>query len=123
MEDKLIQLLETIKEENLISYPVYRQGALTEKKYPPSFFTFWNTDTPDHAHYDNEAYGYSWAFMINFYSIDANLTYSVLEQARQVLKEAGWIVSGKGYDVYSDEPTHTGRGLTIYYLETQQNDD
>lgn len=123
MVDMLIETLETITNESNEPYPVYRQGSLTQESYPPGFFTFWNSDTPDHAHYDNETYGYSWSFLVNFYSTDPELTYSVLEAARAALKEAGWIVSGKGYDAYSDEPTHTGRGLAIYYLETQQLDD
>ena len=86
-----------------------------------SFFTFWNSDAPDHSYYDNRSYGTAWAFMVNFYSIDPELTYSVPEAARDLLKENGWIVPGRGYDVYSDEPTHTGRGITVYYLETEPN--
>lgn len=113
MTDALIQLLEAL------GYPVYRQGSVTQE-YPDSFFTFWNTDSPDHAHYDNQTYGTAWAFMVNFYSIDPDLTYSVLELARTSLKAAGWIVDGQGYDVNSDEPTHTGRGFTSYFLETEQ---
>ena len=113
MTDKLIELLEGH------DYPVYRQGSVTQE-YPDSFFTFWNTDSPDHAHYDNETYGISWAFMVNFYSTDPELTYSVLEEARQTLKDAEFIIYGKGYDVNSDEPTHTGRGFTAYFLETKE---
>ena len=48
MEDTLITLLESL------GYPAYRQGSITENKpYPDHFFTFWNNDSPDHAHYDN----------------------------------------------------------------------
>ena len=36
---------------------------------------------------------------------------------RAALKAAGWIVSGRGYDVASDEPTHTGRGFDALYLD------
>lgn len=112
MEDALILLLESLK------YPVYRQGSLTKETYPDSFFTFWNYDSPDHAHYDNHEYGTEWNFGVYFYSTDPSLTYSVLASARILLKSSGWIVPSKGYDVRSDKASHTGRGLTVFYLET-----
>lgn len=110
MEDTLITLLESLK------YPVYRQGSVSD--YPASFFTFWNNDSPDHSHYDNQNYGTEWNFSVNFYSKDPALTYSVIAAARVLLKQNGWVVPSQGYDVRSDEDSHTGRGLTIFYLET-----
>ena len=68
MTDALIQLLEAL------GYSAYRQGSVTQE-YPDSFFTFWNTGSPDHAHYDNQTYGTAWTFMVNFYSVDPDLTY------------------------------------------------
>lgn len=113
MEDNLITLLESL------NYTVYRQGSLTEEQgYPESFFTFWNVDSPDHAHYDNDNYGTEWNFEIAFYSTDPELTYSVISAARILLKQNNWVVPSKGYDVRSDEASHTGRGLTVFYLET-----
>ena len=56
----------------------------------------------------------------NFYSTDPEKTYSVLAQARTKLKENKWIIPGQGYDVASDEITHTGRGLRAYYLQIQE---
>lgn len=112
VEDQLIELLESL------GYPVFRQGSLVEDEaYPETFFTFWNNDTPDHSHYDNAEYGTAWDFDVNIYSNDPSKTYSELLNARQKLKEAGWIVPGKGYDVASDEVTHTGRGVRVYFLE------
>lgn len=112
MEDNLISILESL------GFPVLRQGSLTEDEpYPDNFFTFWNNDSPDHAHYNNNDYGTAWAYNVNFYSIDPENTYNVLATARATLKAAGWIVQGKGYDVPSDEATHTGRGMEVYYLE------
>lgn len=111
MEDQLIELLQSL------GYGVYRQGSFDEnQKYPDSFFTFWNTDSPDHAHYDNTDYKADWAFDVNFYSVDPDLTYSVLSDARILLKQNNWIVPSRGYDVYSDEATHTGRGMQALYL-------
>ena len=112
MEDNLIEILESF------GYPVYRQGSLTEDEaYPDSFFTFWNNDSPDHAHYDGEEYGTDWDFDVNFYSNNPEKTYKVLADARIKLKESKWIVPGKGYDVASDEVTHTGRGMRAFYLQ------
>lgn len=112
MEDKLIEILETF------GYPVVRQGSLgPDEEYPDSFFTFWNNDSPDHAHYDNAEYGTEWDFDINFYSTDPEKTYQVLADARIKLKQNKWIIPGKGYDVASDEVTHTGRGMRAFYLE------
>lgn len=112
MEDNLIEILSSF------NFPVIRQGSLSQDaEYPDNFFTFWNNESPDHAHYDNADYGTAWSFNVYFYSNDPENTYSYLMQARQALKAAGWIVAGKGYDVMSDEPTHTGRGLQVYYLE------
>lgn len=111
MEDKLIELLSSL------GYEVYRQGSFTEdQEYPDHFFTFWNTDSPDHSHYDNENYLTDWAFDVNFYSIEPELTYSVLSEARILLKQNKWIVPSKGYDVASDEPTHSGRGMQAIFL-------
>lgn len=112
MEDTLIALLEAYK------YPVYRQGSLgKDEPYPESFFTFWNTDSPEHSHYDNQNYGIAWAFRVCFYSTDPDLVYSKISAARVDLKIAGWIVPTAGYDVLSDEQTHTGRGIDVYYLD------
>ena len=112
MEDNLIATLSTL------GYPVYKQGSMSnDATYPATFITFWNYDTPDHNHYDNSEYGSEWYFNIYVYSSDPSLTYSVLEAARTALKEVGWICKGKGFDVASDEATHTGRGLEIIYME------
>lgn len=113
MEDKLIELLESL------GYPVYRQGSFTEgQEYPESFFTFWNTGSPDHSHYDNDNYGSEWAYGVYFYSSDPELPYKLISDARILLKQNKWIVPSKGFDVVSDEATHTGRGLEVLFLET-----
>ena len=112
MVDSLIEILESV------GYPVYRQGSMSDDAtYPDTFFTFWNNDSPDHAYYDNKDYGTVWVFNVYVYSNDPELTYSALGEARTALKNAGWIVPSNGYDVPSDEETHTGRGLEVAYLE------
>lgn len=118
MEDALLEILEAT------GYPVYRQGSMSEDDtYPETFVTFWNNESADHSHYDNTEYGIFWNFDVNVYSSDPELTYSVLSDIRTALKGAGWIVSGKGYDVASDEATHTGRGLTALIVEFEKEED
>ena len=112
MKDELIELLETF------GYPVRLQGSLTEDDaYPQSFFTFWNNDSYDNSHYDNHAISYVWDFDVNFYSTDPTLVNTVLLSAKALLLSNGFIITGKGYDVASDEPTHTGRGIHALYVE------
>ena len=112
LKDALISLLETF------GYPVRLQGSFAEdEQYPESFFTFWNNDSSDGSHYDNDAVDYIWDFDVNFYSIDPALVNTMLLDARRLMKTNGWIVSGKGHDLASDEPTHTGRGINVKYIE------
>lgn len=110
MEDLLIQLLESF------GYPVIRQGSLGDNPYPDYFFTFWNNTSFDGNHYDNKEISIISTFDVNFYSIDPTMTYSILRQARTLLKQNGFVISGDGYDLSSDEETHTGRGMEASYL-------
>lgn len=113
MKDALIKILETF------GYPIFLQGSLNDKdSYPDTFFTFWNNSVDDGSHYDDTAMDYIWNFDLNVYSTNPNLVDSLLLDAKQKLIDSGWIVGGKGYDVFSDEPTHTGRGMNIFYIET-----
>ena len=112
MEDALVTILSSF------NYPVYRQGSMAnDEKYPDTFITFWNNASPDHSHYDNDNYGTAWDFSVYTYSNDPDTTYNLLMNVRTALKQAGWVCPSKGFDVPSDEPTHTGRGLEIFYLE------
>ena len=111
MEDLLIDTLKTFE------YPVKLQGSLLpEEPYPSHFFTFWNRDSTGESFYDNEEQTTSFDYDVNFYSVDPELVYSVLREAIKLLKKAGFIVSGDGYSVASDEPTHDGRGINVKYL-------
>ena len=98
---------------------IMEQGSLAkEAPYPQRFFTFWQRDSEDHKHYDNQTYGYTWTIDVNFYSTDRLDVFNTLEEARKKLLQAGWKISGKGHAVASDTTTHTGRGFTAFYLET-----
>lgn len=115
--DKLLEILEAYK------VPVYKQGSMSDDdEYPETFITFWNSDTEDHSHYDNDNYGVTWTYQVYVYSSNPSDTYSILESIRKDLKESGWTVPGKGYDASSDEPTHTGRAIEAFYLEIKEDE-
>ena len=113
MVNTLIELLESF------GYPVYRQGSMSEDEaYPDTFITFWNVSSDDAMNYDNDARATAWFFNVNVYSNDPDTTYSLIEEIRKKLKQNEWLVGGRGRDLPSDEPTHTGRGIDVIYLET-----
>lgn len=112
MEDQLIEILSGC------GYPVYKQGSMSnDSDYPETFITFWNNNAPDHSHYDDDAYGTEWDYNIYVYSSDPEKVYSTMEEIRLALKAARWICLGKGFDVQSDEESHTGRGLEIIFMQ------
>ena len=112
MEDTLIEILESF------GVPVFLQGSLAEDEpYPDSFFTFWNNDSESKAYYDGDENAIVYDYDVNFYSNDPEKVYSTLREAKKKLKTAGFIVSGDGYSVMSDEPTHDGRGINVLYLK------
>lgn len=115
MRELLIQLLLSFR------YGVYLQGSMDqEEEYPDSFFTFWNPDNYDGSHYNNKAVEWVWVFEVNFYSNNPALVESELLRAKQLLTENGFVISGKGHDSPSDEPTHTGRGFTALIVERNE---
>ena len=112
MEDKLIELLETL------GYPVLRQGSLTEgEEYPDTMITFWENEDLDDNHYDNNPTCVIWDYDVNVYSTDPELVYSTLDSARSLLRDNGFIIARRGYDIMSDIPTQTGRGMNVVYLQ------
>lgn len=112
MVDNLISTLSTL------GYPVKLQGSLLpDEPYPDHFFTFWNDSADGISYYSNEESAIEWRYSLNFYSIDPTLVNTKLLEAKELLKAHGWVVSGAGYSVMSDEPTHTGRGISILYRQ------
>lgn len=115
MEDILIELLESFGK------PVIRQGSLApDEDYPDTFFTFWSNDETEHSAYDNDTVNVDYDFDVNVYSANPDTAYQLLSQARRLLKENGWIIATRGYDVASDEITHIGRGMEVLYLNTEK---
>ena len=116
MTEKLIEVLTTL------GYPVRLQGSLAANEaYPDSFFTFWNNSSEGESYYDDNEHSTVFSYDVNFYSTDPELVYTKLRAAVVALKAAGFIVSGDGHSVMSDEATHDGRGITILYLRRNTN--
>lgn len=112
MEDLLIQTLESIIPK------VLRQGALLpEEPYPEKFFTYWNDSSEGNGFYNNTETVIVWSYTVCIYSTNPIDVYSLLMEAKTKLKIAGFTVSGGGYDVMSDEQTHTGRGIDVYFRQ------
>lgn len=112
MKDLLIATLEPL------GFPIFLQGSLGKDEiYPESFFTFWNNSSDGDEFYDNEEHSTIWDFDLNFYSSDPSLVNTKLLEVKTKLKQAGFIITSKGYDVMSDEPTHTGRGINVQIIE------
>ena len=112
MEDLLISTLEAL------GYPVNLQGSLApEQSYPDSFFTYWNNSADGQSFYSNKEGAILWNYSVNFYSVDPLLTNTKLLEAKALLNAQGFMVNGAGYSVASDEPTHTGRGITVLYRQ------
>lgn len=111
MEDLLIETLESF------GYPVKLQGSLLpDEPYPDHFFTFWNNTSYGQSYYDDDEKSTVYSYDVNFYSTNPEWVYSKLRGAKAALKKAGFIVSGDGYSVASDELTHDGRGMNVLFL-------
>lgn len=94
------------------------QGSFEEDEaYPDSFITFFLTDSPDLNFYNNKSNCTAYYFDVNFYSSDPDLVNTVPETIADKLIEVGFIRQGKGSDLVSDYPTHTGWNLSLIYQE------
>lgn len=112
MEDLLIETLESF------GFPVKLQGSLLPNEpYPDHFFTFWNNNSYGESYYDNDEKSIVYSYDVNFYSINSEWVYTKLRAAKTALKEVGFIISGDGYTVMSDESTHDGRGINVLFLK------
>lgn len=113
MKQLLIETLETICPNN-----VFLQGTLAENEaYPESFITFWTDFTDDNQHFDDTVYSVDWNFSVMFYSSDPALVNSKPAEISAALRSAGFIPQGKGNDIPTDRPTHTGWAMDFIYTE------
>lgn len=113
MKQKLIDILEQHCPNN-----VFLQGTMNpEEEYPAEFVTFWTPRTDDHAHYDNAVASVDWTFYVVYYSNDPKQVNKKPFEIATSLKAAGFVQQGKGLDILSDEPTHTGWAMDFAYTE------
>lgn len=113
MKSLLISVLETICPNN-----VFLQGTLADDgAYPESFITIWTDSTESDAFYDNGEHAVDWTFSVIFYSSDPSQIDTKAAAIRAALKAAGFIPQGKGFDIPSDQPTHTGWAMDFVYTE------
>lgn len=114
MKLKLLELLEGlgfVQGETL-----FLQGSLAaDEAYPADFVTYWVESTEDNSHYDNACGSSIWTMSVMYYSIDPVKTNTVPQTIRSTLRAAGFIPLGRGNDIASDEPTHTGWAQTFLY--------
>lgn len=111
MEDLLINILSEF------GFPVILQGSMLESEaYPEHFFTFWDNGGTSEF-YDNDEKSIVYDYDVNFYSTNPEWVYTKLREAKKLLKKNGFIISGDGYSVASDETTHDGRGMNVLYLK------
>ena len=113
MKQKLIDILEKHCPRN-----VYLQGTMNpHKEYPAEFVTFWTPSTDDAAHYDNKAAAVVWTFYVIYYSSDPLQVNKKPFEIAADLCAAGFVQMGRGNDILSDEPTHTGWAMDFAYTE------
>lgn len=111
-------LIDTLEK---LGYPVLLQGSMaSDAAYPDSFITFFTNDSPDIGYYDNTPVGTAWDFQVAFYSNDPLLVEREAKRIRKELLAVGFIAYGRGRDIPSDEPTHTGWVNDYTYLEMEE---
>lgn len=112
MKSLLISTLETL------GYPVILQGSMTaDEPYPESFITFQTMASPEQDFFDGLPHGVQWRYAVIFYTSNPDLMSTVPAHIYNLLRSAGFIPKGRGYDIPSDEPTHSGWVNEYYYLE------
>ena len=107
-----------INELNKFGYPVFLQGSLNaDEAYPETFITFFTDYTTDGSHYENNVNSVKWNFRIILYSSYPKIVNEKPIEIINALRKVGFIPQGKGQDVPSDEPTHTGWAMHYKYIE------
>lgn len=92
-----------------IGLPYFRQGSLSDNNYPNSFFTFWNIDTPEMSFYDNDSKRYCEYVQVAFYTNDASLIYSQMDDFISRAKALGFVTQGLARDTNADKADYFGR--------------
>lgn len=119
MKQKLINALQQCGFEQ--GKTLFLQGTMNaEASYPDEFVTIWIPVTEDIAHFDNEVVSVEWLATVIYYSNSPTLVNTKPNTIREVLKRNGFIPQGKGNDIPSDEPTHTGWAMDFIGTENKE---
>ena len=98
--------------------PYYRQGSFGEDDvYPSSFFTYWKLDNPFGDYGDNKEHSLITRYAVYFYTNDPSVLESTLDDFVIRAKEQGFIISGKGVDVPSDDKAFIGQKINITFKQ------
>lgn len=99
-------------------YPVRLQGSIADDEaYPETFITYFILDSEDRSHYDNDTDSWGWYIQVCVYSTNPLLVDSIPRELLKLMKAAGFIPQGRGHDMLSDEPPHTGWIQHYYFIE------
>lgn len=88
-----------------------------EEAYPETFVTFFADSTENNGFFDNKTKAVDWTFSVILYSENPATVNTRPDEIRAALKVAGFIPQGKGNDIMSDEPTHTGWTMDFVITE------
>lgn len=102
-----------------IGLPYFRQGSLSDEDYQPEFFTFWNIDTPQDSHYDNQLHRYHEYIQVGYYTNDAAKVYSVMDNFIKKAKEKGFVIAGLPRDANADKDNYFGRMCYIRIIKQE----
>lgn len=102
---------------NEIGLPYFRQGSMSDTDYPPSFFTYWNIDTPSLRFRDNNEKSYAEIISVCFYTNDPELVYTQMDDFISRAKVAGFI-TGRAFDTSADRNDYYGRAVRIQKIKT-----
>lgn len=109
--DLLVSTLETL------NFPVFMQGTFSGAEYPESFITYIVDSYDDRAHYDDAPDSWTFSATVIFYSRDPAKLFSIPAEIRTTLQNAGFIPTGKGYNIFSDDPNFTGWTNEYLFLD------
>lgn len=104
-----------------IGLPYFRQGSMSDADYAPEFFTFWNVDTPNLQIRDNKTKSYVEFVQIGYYTNNANLIYSRMDEFIQKAKEKGFVIASNPHDANADKEHYFGRVCYIRIIHRTED--
>ena len=116
MADKYV---DNIIISTLSKYKCYRQGS-APNELPNLFITFWENESNDSRHYDNEPIATIHNFDINVYGKKIGDVYDTLDECIDLLKGVGFLITGRGHDVPSDNINYRSRGIEATYYNKRE---